>query len=499
MNKLKNFKDETGAVAVLFAFMLVGLLGLCALVVDLGSAYVYRRKVQQACDAAALGAAIALPDEVRVESLAQYYVDENGLDGHNAVVEIKDGKVKVSYKGTLNNKFATIWGNKTTTVSCEAVASKDQAVEASGEFDYAIFSGSPDLPLNMANGDYYVEGKVHANNKLNVTTHTKATQYSSVKGGNLDVWNTEVLYKDGDVYKSRRSAADPVLCDHIDMPMYLGDNMWALVDGKIPSLPAESYWTKTISGDLGSWSQSGKDFKNYMAAGEKIMLTNITGSWFDYPLNIKAPLYIKGKGSLRLQPSTVSVANGDIYIYNKPGANTDLYFPWGNSVINGNVYCMSGDLVLGNVTINGNVYCAGQLRTDGGKTTINAPDFVYANSIKTANDTEINGAVIAEYDIELYGGQNTANIDSVLTVYSKHGNIKFGTANSDVHGIIFAPEGSIDCVANVTVYGSIIANEVKLTTARVTVKPPVRKLPFDTTDPNPKPKPSKKTKLIKFW
>lgn len=496
----KRINDETGSVAVLVALLLVVLLGFSSLVVDMGCAYVLKNKVQQTCDAAALGAAIALPDICRAETLARYYVDENGLDGDNAVIEFLDSnnKIKVSYKGTMSNKFATIWGKETTVVTCDASATREEAEAASGTFDYAIFSGSDTVPLSLSNGNYYVEGKVHSNNELNVNTHTSATSYTSVKGGDIDIWNAKIISEDSEGnWSSKQANPEPTKSDRVDMPTYLGDRMWELVENNLPTMPASSYWEYIATGDLGSWATTGSEFKAAMEAGKRIMMSNITGSYMNYAWNTKADIYINSASSISFQPSTGSVLNGDVYIYNKSGMQTKLYFPWGsNSVINGNIYCMSGDLNLGNVTVNGNVYCAGKLSTDGGKTTINCT-YVYANSIQTANDTEINGAVIAENDIAMYGGQNTANVDSVLTVYSKNGNITFGTANSDIHGIIFAPKGSINCVASVTVYGSIIGNEVKLTTGNVTVKPPVRDMPIDTTDPNPKKEPSNKVKLVR--
>ena len=57
MKWTKHIKDESGASAIIVALMLVVLLGAAALAMDLGSAYSTGAEVQNAWDAAALGAA----------------------------------------------------------------------------------------------------------------------------------------------------------------------------------------------------------------------------------------------------------------------------------------------------------------------------------------------------------------------------------------------------------------------------------------------------------
>jgi hypothetical protein len=63
--------DERGAVLIMTALMLVVLLGISALVVDLGYAYEMRRQAQNSADAAALGAAQDLPTLDTAESTAK--------------------------------------------------------------------------------------------------------------------------------------------------------------------------------------------------------------------------------------------------------------------------------------------------------------------------------------------------------------------------------------------------------------------------------------------
>ena len=81
-------KDEEGSVIILVAVLMVVFLGMAALVVDLGADYVYKAKMQTACDTASRAAASALPDTTKATELAKYYMKENGFtDTRNVQVE----------------------------------------------------------------------------------------------------------------------------------------------------------------------------------------------------------------------------------------------------------------------------------------------------------------------------------------------------------------------------------------------------------------------------
>src|SRR5262249_38134855 len=64
-------RDESGMILVYAVIAMVVMLGFSALVVDLGLARVERRRMQNAADASALGAAQNLPDLPTVSSQAQ--------------------------------------------------------------------------------------------------------------------------------------------------------------------------------------------------------------------------------------------------------------------------------------------------------------------------------------------------------------------------------------------------------------------------------------------
>jgi Putative Flp pilus-assembly TadE/G-like len=89
--------DDRGAVATVFALLLGGgvLLGVMALVVDVGQIYVERDELQGGADSAALAVAKACANDVSdcdtldgVRELAQRYANDNAADGVSEVAEV---------------------------------------------------------------------------------------------------------------------------------------------------------------------------------------------------------------------------------------------------------------------------------------------------------------------------------------------------------------------------------------------------------------------------
>ncbi len=76
-----NRRDERGTVIVLVTLVVVVLVGSAAFVVDLGRTREVRRQLQNAADAAALGAAQELPNLVAAEAKAKELVLANAPDG----------------------------------------------------------------------------------------------------------------------------------------------------------------------------------------------------------------------------------------------------------------------------------------------------------------------------------------------------------------------------------------------------------------------------------
>lgn len=83
-------RDDAGATIVLVGIMMVVLLGMGALVVDVGQLYVERRELQNGADAAALAVAqdCAGGDCLDETTTAGTYADDNAHDGEAAVDEV---------------------------------------------------------------------------------------------------------------------------------------------------------------------------------------------------------------------------------------------------------------------------------------------------------------------------------------------------------------------------------------------------------------------------
>jgi Putative Flp pilus-assembly TadE/G-like len=132
--------DERGQVVVILAVMLVVLLGMAALVVDIGYAYYVQRTLQASTDAASLAGAQDLPDPALAESRAHEYGGSPGsknyrgnIPGVTTDVSTKcisvspcsvasPNAIVVTESVTLPTKFAKIFGIDHFTVNAKATA-----------------------------------------------------------------------------------------------------------------------------------------------------------------------------------------------------------------------------------------------------------------------------------------------------------------------------------------------------------------------------------------
>src|SRR5207247_7895068 len=78
---LSRVRSEDGQVVVLVAVFMLGLIGMTALVVDVGSWFRQQRATQSTVDAAALAGAQALPDTAQATAIAKDYGSKNGAGG----------------------------------------------------------------------------------------------------------------------------------------------------------------------------------------------------------------------------------------------------------------------------------------------------------------------------------------------------------------------------------------------------------------------------------
>ena len=129
-------RSEQGATSVIIALSLTALLGLAALVVDMGVAYIKTAETQTAADAAVMAAGLMLPvgkdDTARraaMEQTVREYLVKNGVKAETAAevtfAQEQDGyyhAVGVNVPATSETGFAKIFGIREVTFTRGAEA-----------------------------------------------------------------------------------------------------------------------------------------------------------------------------------------------------------------------------------------------------------------------------------------------------------------------------------------------------------------------------------------
>jgi len=129
--------NEQGQTLIITVMFLVILLGFCALVLDVGHAYLAQRRLQSSVDAAALAGADSLPDLAAANASASQYGQggsntPNGVDNVQMAVSMKcltgvpgcttANSVTVKETGSIQTYFAGLFGIPTFNVTAQATA-----------------------------------------------------------------------------------------------------------------------------------------------------------------------------------------------------------------------------------------------------------------------------------------------------------------------------------------------------------------------------------------
>lgn len=118
--------NQKGSVMIMVAIVLVVLVGITALVVDGGSRYLTKSKLQNAADAAALAAAAKLPDVTAANTAAKNYAYNNGVAKANTTSTTPyngdNKKIQVVCQQNVPYTFARIFGSTGGIVTASAVA-----------------------------------------------------------------------------------------------------------------------------------------------------------------------------------------------------------------------------------------------------------------------------------------------------------------------------------------------------------------------------------------
>jgi hypothetical protein len=195
---LRRIEEERGQAIVFSAITLTVLLGMAAVVLDVGRAYLGQRTLQASADAAALAGAQALPAPAAATTLARQYSGENGRKNARAnlpgvtseiTTECRAGApcspanaVVVVQRAKVPTGFARLFGIDELSVRARAVA-----MIRNGGTPWAIFAYDSDcggLVLKVNGNNFDVEGAMRSNGRLEVNGENITSDYTSSGGPN---------------------------------------------------------------------------------------------------------------------------------------------------------------------------------------------------------------------------------------------------------------------------------------------------------------------------
>lgn len=201
-----------GVVGPWVTVALLALLGMAALVIDIGRVIVAAQHMQQVVDAAALAGAVKLPEQGEAEAGLQQIVSANNtetppwqvsvtpaddvayygpgdtIEGYGALEDDEDA-IEVIGHGTVAFTFARIFGLESAEVTRRAVA-KASGDRASGDGIFFARETSPSKTGITINGsNQYVDGTIHSNTKVTINGSHQAImgdveyRYSYIQNG----------------------------------------------------------------------------------------------------------------------------------------------------------------------------------------------------------------------------------------------------------------------------------------------------------------------------
>ncbi len=165
-------RDERGVVAVIAALMLTALVGMAALVVDLGWLYVVRSELQNGADAGALAGVVelVLSDQTYAQTMAVTYAIRPA--NYNLTQPPGSGSVAASFPASdqvrvrvgptaVPTIFARIWGISTADVSAVAVARLERRIIGSGPGNLLPFGVNRTVVDSDGDGNYDLGNSVN--------------------------------------------------------------------------------------------------------------------------------------------------------------------------------------------------------------------------------------------------------------------------------------------------------------------------------------------------
>ncbi len=527
MKRIKNLaKDESGAIIVAFAIILVIIMSMTALVVDAGIFYYQKSKLQTALDSAALAAARSLPSYNKAQQTAFQYLEKNGISSEGAVVEFP-GSDSVRVRKTLRTE--TFFGkimDVEALYSGQKAAAKFSEASVSLNFPYLLFQGDPNS-IMMMQGQFAINGNIHTNGGIYISggglpagATSPYGDYKSFISGTVtgssasesyyyvaDVWDLGKFYYNwwSNNVKEVIINVPPIQTpDYDSMIMAIAPVYSSAVFNSTSSFPtwsmtssSSNFFYKMLSSHYGVNVPTNPNTLNYPVP-YSIKISNAY-SGRNHATVFQESVYFQGGANF----NRANTIHGNCYVngsLNQVGGNTfldikgDLYvngnISLGNSAnVDGSIYC-TGTFTKGGgstLTCGGNIYSGGNMNFNGGLNLTNG--VVYCGKKFTSmagNPITVNGVIIAENDMNFGGMPVHLNTDTTttLSVYSRNGNIVFdgSSAGTTVYGMVYAPKGNVRFGSgNLKFYGNIIAKTINCGSGGLDIGENTRKLPFITS------------------
>lgn len=321
--------DEKGSVILLVSVLITALVVLTGVVVDGGSVYMEKQRIQTALDAAALAGGQQLPDTADATSVAMYFAGLNGLDTNKVTVECPtNNKIVVQTTEVVDLLFMPIIKINTVDLALRAAAAKGDPQWA----NYALFSGSTIDLLTLSGNHYQINGSTHTNqnfrangNNMTITGVCDAVGSIAVHGTDMDIANRRPYY------------------DFISLPDYSSE-----VKSQIEAVGA------MYASDV-SFTGSSINVENSIYVDGEVHLggNNITGCG---SILSEGDMHINGNMINTSTDDAVCLySNGDIHI-NGTGIVISglLYAPHGKIYIDGNDVTITGKVVANEIVFAGN-------------------------------------------------------------------------------------------------------------------------------------------------
>jgi Flp pilus assembly protein TadG len=181
-------RDESGAVAVIFAVMMVVMLGVAALAIDLGSFYQAQRQAQSAADAAALAGAADLPSSASSATTdATSYVNQNDPGATETISTpylSNSQDIKVTVNKTVPSFFGALLGLSSTVVTASAAAGASSGSTPTAVFAYntACSGGSPGI--TFPGSSITITGGTHSNGFMTIPGSSNTLSTTTYGGPN---------------------------------------------------------------------------------------------------------------------------------------------------------------------------------------------------------------------------------------------------------------------------------------------------------------------------